>query len=102
MLVSDTVGSRELQGCDEAESAAAVEDEAAGAAIISGHWAFQQLADDLCYEALDPTWHVRHGALLALRELLRTQAGAAGVQAPLTTEPSGACFACCACSGCYA
>ena len=70
-----------------------MEDEAAAAAIAAGQWAFQQLADDLCYEVLDPTWHVRHGAVLALRELLRTQAGAAGVQAPLAAEPSGACWA---------
>lgn len=75
----------------EAESAAAGEDEAQAAAITAGKWAFQQLADDLCYEALDPTWHVRHGAVLALRELLRSQAGAAGVDAPLAAEPSGAC-----------
>ena len=73
----------------EAEQAAAAEDEAAAAAIARGAWAFQQLADDLCYDALDPAWHVRHGAALALREILRSQAAAAGIEAPLASEPSG-------------
>ena len=73
----------------EAEQAAAAEDEAAAAAIARGAWAFQQLADDLCYDALDPAWHVRHGAALALREVLRSQAAAAGIEAPIASEPSG-------------
>ena len=96
---------RDIQAADEAERAAAAEDEAQAVAIAGGTWAFQQLADDLCYEALDPTWHVRHGAVLALRELLRSQAAAAGVEAPLAAEPSGARHACCArcaCSACCA
>lgn len=73
----------------EAEQAAIAEDEAAAAAIARGAWAFQQLADDLCYDALDPAWHVRHGAALALREILRSQAAAASVEAPVASEPSG-------------
>lgn len=73
----------------DAEQAASAEDEAAAAAIARGAWAFQQLADDLCYDALDPAWHVRHGAALALREILRSQAGAAGIEAPVSAEPSG-------------
>ena len=73
----------------DAEQAASAEDEAAAEAIARGAWAFQQLADDLCYDALDPAWHVRHGAALALREILRSQAGAAGIEMPLSAEPSG-------------
>jgi hypothetical protein len=76
----------------EAEEAAAAEDEAQAAAIARGAWAFQQLADDLCYDVLDPAWHVRHGAALALREVLRSQAGAAGIEAPVASEPSGQSF----------
>ena len=77
----------------EAEAAAAAEDDAQAAAVARGAWAFQQLADDLCYDVLDPAWHVRHGAALALRELLRSQAGAAGVEAPVAAEASGQCSA---------
>ena len=73
----------------EAEAAAAAEDEAQAAAVARGAWAFQQLADDLCYDVLDPAWHVRHGAALALREVLRSQAGAAGIEASVASEPSG-------------
>ena len=32
---------------------------------------------------------VRHGAAVALREVLRKQAGAAAIRAPVIAEPSG-------------
>lgn len=34
-------------------------------------------------------FQVRHGAALALREVLRHQADAAGVLAPVTAQPTG-------------
>lgn len=52
-------------------------------------WPFQRLCDQLCMDVLHPQWEVRHGAAAALREVLTAQAGAAGVHAPLSDDPSG-------------
>lgn len=52
-------------------------------------WPFQALCDQLCLDVLHPLWEVRHGAAVALREVLSTHAAAAGVHAPLSAEPSG-------------
>ncbi|GMH43351.1 hypothetical protein BSKO_11273 [Bryopsis sp. KO-2023] len=57
--------------------------------IIRGAWPFQRFCDLACIEVLDSCWEVRHGAALALREVLRSQAGAAGISVRLTEEPSG-------------
>ncbi|KAG2490891.1 hypothetical protein HYH03_010808 [Edaphochlamys debaryana] len=57
--------------------------------VSEGGWPFQRLADQLVVDSLDPVWEVRHGAALALRELLRAQAAAAGVEAPLDSVPTG-------------
>jgi TATA-binding protein-associated factor len=54
-----------------------------------GGWPFQRLCDRLTLDMLDPTWEVRHGACLALREVLAAQAAAAAVQAPVSKLPSG-------------
>ncbi|PNH08544.1 TATA-binding protein-associated factor [Tetrabaena socialis] len=59
------------------------------AAVAEGGWPFQRLGDQLVVDSLDPVWEVRHGAALALRELLRAHAGAAAVEAPLGAVPSG-------------
>lgn len=40
-------------------------------------------------EALDSCWEVRHGAALLLREVLRSQAAAAGMHLRMEEEPSG-------------
>lgn len=64
-------------------------DEEEWKAIIAGAWPFQRLCDQLCVDLLDPVWEVRHGAALALREVLRTHAGCAGVEAPMADEVSG-------------
>jgi len=58
-------------------------------AILSGHWPFQSLCDQLCVDLLHPMWEVRHGAATALREILSTQARSAGVIAPLEDPPGG-------------
>ena len=57
--------------------------------ILSGNWPFQQLCDQLCVDLLSPLWEVRHGAALALREILSSQAGSAAVTAPLADPPGG-------------
>ena len=76
-------GEQELGG--EAEAA-----EQEWADILqAGRWPFQSLCDQLCMDILHPRWEVRHGACLALREVLRSQAGAAGVHAPLAAQPGG-------------
>lgn len=57
--------------------------------IETGSWPFQRVADQLCVDILNPAWSVRHGAAAGLRELLREQAAAAAVEAPLADATSG-------------
>ncbi|KAG7669536.1 hypothetical protein KSW81_007689 [Nannochloris sp. 'desiccata'] len=79
--------------CTEiSEAAVAEEAEALDSqwqAILAGHWPFQFLCDQLCVDLLHPMWEVRHGAAIALREILSTQARSAGVIAPLEDPPGG-------------
>lgn len=74
-----------------AQDATAVAEEAAAAwqDITSGAWPFAAVCEQLCVDVLSPVWEVRHGAAVALREILRSQAASAGVIAPLQAEPSG-------------
>ncbi|KAL4458077.1 hypothetical protein ABPG75_012942 [Micractinium tetrahymenae] len=74
----------------ELEGSAAEAAEAEWADILQGgRWPFQSLCDQLCVDILHPCWEVRHGAALALREVLRSQAGAAGVAAAPAASPAG-------------
>jgi TATA-binding protein-associated factor len=57
--------------------------------IVSGHWPFQALCNQLSVDVLHPTWEVRHGAALGLRDILTSQAAAAAVVAPLADPPGG-------------
>ncbi|KAL4398867.1 TATA-binding protein-associated factor Mot1 [Malassezia pachydermatis] len=43
-----------------------------------GEWPFRALAEFLSVELFSPTWEVRHGAALGLRELFRTQGSGGG------------------------
>ncbi|GAX73980.1 hypothetical protein CEUSTIGMA_g1430.t1 [Chlamydomonas eustigma] len=61
--------------------------------LEQGVWPFQRLCDQLCVDVLDVRWEVRHGAAVALREVLRSHAGAAGVQAEPQDHTSGWCTA---------
>lgn len=77
---------------DTAEAAAAAAEAAEQEwqdVLQGGRWPFQSLCDQLCVDVLHPRWKVRHGAALALREVLAAQAGAAGVHAPLAAQPGG-------------
>jgi hypothetical protein len=80
-------------GGDEARELDALGGEAAqaewGQALEAGGWPFQPLCDQLCLQLLHPRWEARHGAALALREVLRSQAAAAGVHAPLAPCADG-------------
>ena len=73
------------------QDAAAAAEEAAAAwqDIVAGAWPFAALCEQLCVDILSPVWEVRHGAAVALREILRSQAASAGVIAPLKGEPLG-------------
>lgn len=74
----------------EAQAAAAAEDAEAWQDIAGGQWPFQALCEQLCLDLLHPVWEARHGAGVALREVLRSQAACAGVCAPLAPDqPSG-------------
>jgi hypothetical protein len=57
--------------------------------VQAGGWPFQRLADQLCCDVLSPMWAVRHGAAAGLREVLREQAAAAAVEAPVADVSSG-------------
>lgn len=75
---------------NDLDGSAAEAAEAEWAAVLQGgRWPFQSLCDQLCMDALHPCWEVRHGAALALREVLRRQAGAAGVAAAPAANPGG-------------
>jgi TATA-binding protein-associated factor len=65
---------------------AAENDEAEWAAILAGGWPFQRVCDQLSVDVLDPSWEVRHGAAVGLREVLRSHAGSACVDAPMADE----------------
>ena len=54
--------------------------------VTQGLWPFQPLCDQLLIDILNPAWEVRHGAALALREILTHQATCAAVIAPLDTK----------------
>ena len=74
----------------EAQAAAAAEDAEAWQDMAVGQWPFQALCEQLCLDLLHPVWEARHGAGVALREVLRSQAACAGVCAPLAPDqPSG-------------
>ncbi|EDQ86723.1 uncharacterized protein MONBRDRAFT_28067, partial [Monosiga brevicollis MX1] len=44
-------------------------------------WPFQPRCDELCTDLFDPSWHVRHGAAMAFREILRHHGATAGISA---------------------
>jgi hypothetical protein len=67
----------------------AVAGEEDGQDVTDGQWPFQGVADHLVVDCLDPAWEVRHGATLALREILSCQAASAAVVGPVDDAPSG-------------
>ncbi|KAK1266024.1 Chromatin structure-remodeling complex protein SYD [Acorus gramineus] len=48
----------------------------------SGGWPFFNFVEQLIHDMFDPIWEVRHGAIMALREILTHQGGCAGVFLP--------------------
>jgi TATA-binding protein-associated factor len=64
-------------------------DEAEEDRIAGGAWPFELVADTLLAALLDPAWHVRHGAAVGLREILRHHAQCAAVRAPVASPLSG-------------
>ena len=67
----------------------AEQDAAEWAAVEAGAWPLQRLADDLCADLVDPAWHLRHGAAVGLRAILRSHAACAAVTAPTLGLPTG-------------
>ncbi|KAJ1766321.1 TATA-binding protein-associated factor mot1, partial [Coemansia sp. RSA 1843] len=47
-------------------------------AISEGTWAFESLVEVLCIDLFDPSWEVRHGAGMALREIFKHHGHCAG------------------------
>lgn len=69
--------------------AAAEADAEAWQNITSGRWPFRGLCEQLCLDMLSPQWETRHGAAVALREVLRTHAASAAVDVTFALESSG-------------
>lgn len=78
----------------EEQAAAAEEAAAAWQGIVQGAWPFGAMCEQACLDVLAPDWETRHGAAVALREVLRSHAASAGVNMPLAPEPSGGLFIC--------
>jgi len=47
--------------------------------IDVNEWPLGPLCDDLSHDIFDPSWEIRHGAALALRDILKYHASAAGM-----------------------
>ncbi|XP_065853225.1 TATA-binding protein-associated factor BTAF1 [Euphorbia lathyris] len=47
-----------------------------------GRWPFRCFVDQLMLDMFDPVWEIRHGSVMALREILTHQGGSAGVFMP--------------------
>ncbi|KAK8964573.1 putative chromatin-remodeling complex ATPase chain [Platanthera guangdongensis] len=45
-------------------------------------WPFQHFVDQLIHDMFDPSWEVRHGSIMALREVLTHHGACAGVLSP--------------------
>ncbi|KAL3681420.1 hypothetical protein R1sor_024376 [Riccia sorocarpa] len=48
-----------------------------------GRWPFAYFVDLLLHDMFDSVWEIRHGSIMALREILSTQAASAAVTAPI-------------------
>ncbi|KAL6533717.1 btaf1 RNA polymerase II, B-TFIID transcription factor-associated, 170kDa [Orobanche hederae] len=47
-----------------------------------GGWPFQNFVEQLLVDMFDPVWEVRHGSIMALREILTYQGASAGILTP--------------------
>ncbi|CAD7702492.1 unnamed protein product [Ostreobium quekettii] len=81
MLELDLDSKESLQRSSSAFSDAPTEDDQERSGVCM--WPFKKLCDQFCADVLDPSWEVRHGAALGLREVLRSHAGSAAVDIPL-------------------
>ncbi|KAL5998885.1 btaf1 RNA polymerase II, B-TFIID transcription factor-associated [Asimina triloba] len=48
----------------------------------NGRWPFRHFVEQLIHDMFDPNWEVRHGSMMALREILMYQGASAGVLMP--------------------
>ena len=78
----------------EEQAAAAEEAATAWQSIAEGAWPFAAMCEQACLNVLAADWETRHGAAVALREVLRSHAASAGVDVPLLPEPSGEILIC--------
>ncbi|XP_057544192.1 TATA-binding protein-associated factor BTAF1 [Amaranthus tricolor] len=54
-----------------------------------GHWPFHGFVEQLLVDMFDPIWEVRHGSIMALREILTYQGSYAGVSMTDSSSHSG-------------
>ncbi|KAG7964339.1 hypothetical protein I3843_09G164700 [Carya illinoinensis] len=56
---------------------------------VEGRWPFHSFFEQLILEMFDPAWEVRHGSVMALREILTHQGASAGVILPYSSFDGG-------------
>lgn len=49
---------------------------------VDGQWPFRSFVEQLILDMFDPVWEIRHGCVMALREILTHHGASAGVYAP--------------------
>ncbi|XP_024523098.1 TATA-binding protein-associated factor BTAF1 [Selaginella moellendorffii] len=54
--------------------------------FADGRWPFSRFVEALMHDIFDPVWEIRHGSIMALREILSSQAASAAVTAPETSS----------------
>jgi TATA-binding protein-associated factor len=47
--------------------------------LPAGEWPFSKLVEAMGVDLFSPSWEVRHGAAMGLREILKTQGAAGGM-----------------------
>ncbi|KAJ0247023.1 TATA-binding protein-associated factor BTAF1 [Hirschfeldia incana] len=54
-----------------------------------GRWPFHSFAEQLILDMFDPAWEIRHGSVMALREILMLHGGSAGVSTEEFSSDNG-------------
>lgn len=70
----------EAMPSDQVEGGDAMEEvmESTDSDINEGRWPFDTLCEELLLDIFDPVWEIRHGSMMALREILSSHAASAG------------------------
>ncbi|CAN6837603.1 unnamed protein product, partial [Brassica oleracea] len=56
---------------------------------VDGRWPFHNFVEQLILDMFDPAWEIRHGSVMALREILMLHGGSAGVSTAEFSSDNG-------------